>query len=109
MKNPRARLVGTLPNGRRVYRVPVVVRFNDSRLCATVRSESFDVLAYSPYEAANWARAHVATRPETEVYAYGPKGGTVRRYVGWDSAIFARLCEPNLGLLPLDFGGETTC
>jgi len=26
-------------------------------------------------------------RPETEVYAYGPKGGKVHRYIGWESSI----------------------
>lgn len=100
---PAARYLGKLPNGQRVYRVPVRVLFNDSRQCATLHVEEFEVLAGSVAEAANWAREQVSTRPETEVHAFGVRGGKVSRYVGWDSAIFARMCEPNLGLLPLEF------
>jgi hypothetical protein len=95
--------VGTL-NGRRVYRVPVRVDFNDSQQCATVARREFTVLAYSAADAANWARDRVATRPETEIYAWGPKGATVKRYIGWQSALAAELFDrsPRAVQLTLD-------
>lgn len=92
--------------GRNVYRVPVVVSCNDSRLLATVARVETTVVAYSAAAAANWARDILATRPETEIRAYGPKGGEAYRYVGWFSAIGAALWgrepEPVQPALPFD-------
>lgn len=81
-----ARQIGVY-QGKRVYRFPVVILFNNSSLCRTVARLEFDVISTSVKEAANWARDQVANRPETEIIAYGPKGGETRRYVGWESAI----------------------
>lgn len=77
--------------GRMFYRVPVCVQFNDSRRCATIARLTVTVLAPSAADAANYMRDAYATRPETEVFAKGPKGGIVKRYVGWESAIGATL------------------
>lgn len=79
--------------GRRFYRIPVTVRLNDSRQCATVARLRFNVLAPSAAAAADWARDRFATRAETEIEARGPKGGTVRRFIGWQSAIGAELFD----------------
>lgn len=87
----KARFVGKLPSGQRVHRVPVIVRHNDSRLCATVLERRFEVLAESATAAATWARNRVDTIPETEVIAFGPKGGRVERFIGWETAIFMRM------------------
>lgn len=98
--------VGKL-QGRTVYRVPVRVDFNDSQQCATVARREFTVLAYSAADAADWARDRVATRAETEIYAWGPKGGQAYRYVGWQSAIAAELFRPRgPAQLSLDLASE---
>jgi hypothetical protein len=73
--------------GKPVYRVPVVVKFNDSRQCRTVAERTYTVISHSPADAANAVRQEWAHRPETEVVAYGAKGGETYRYVGWFSAI----------------------
>lgn len=75
---------------RGYYRVPVVVNFNNSRQCATVATAEFTVIAKSATEAANWVRDNepgVVGRPETEIHAWGPKGGHVERYIGWESSV----------------------
>ena len=81
--------------GRRVYRVPVRVTLNNSagRMEHWINPPrlEFSVIALSPADAANWAREHVGARPETEIEAYGPKGGRTCRYIGWESAIFGAM------------------
>ena len=75
---------------RGYYRVPVVVEYNSSRHCATIARQLFTVTAKSASEAANWVRDNepgVAGRAETQIHAWGPKGGHVERYIGWESAI----------------------
>jgi len=85
-QGPAAQKVGRL-NGKNVYRVPVYVRANDSRQCATVAEFGPTwVTAYGAADAANFLNEEI-NRPETEVYAYGPKGGEVMRYTGWQSHI----------------------
>lgn len=79
--------------GRRFYRIPVTVHLNDSRRCTTLAQLRFNVIAPSAADAANWARDRFATRAETEIYARGPKGGTVKRFIGWESAIGAELFD----------------
>ena len=103
--NRSAVKVGKL-HGRTVYRVPVEVHYNDSQQCATLARHSFTVLAFSAADAANWARDRVATRPETEIYAYGPKGAAVKRYVGWHSAMGALLFDRGPAQLSLDLASE---
>lgn len=73
-------------HGKRCYKVPVVIHFNDSVSLGTVEKR-IDVVAHSAVEAANWVRDQLQARPETEIYAYGPKGGETYRYIGWFSAI----------------------
>ena len=73
--------------GRRYYRIPVRVRLNDSRSCRTVAEVIQFILAPSATEAANHVREIFASRPETEIRAWGPKGGEVDRFIGWESAI----------------------
>lgn len=85
----QARLIGTV-NGRRVYRVPVRVSLNNSHALTSDDIE-FEVIATGAADAANWVREQFATRPETEIYAYGPQGGETHRYVGWESAISAEM------------------
>jgi hypothetical protein len=83
---PAAQKVGRL-NNRNVYRVPVYVRFNDSRQCATIAETGpVWITAHSAADAANYLNQEI-NRAETEVYAYGPKGGEVMRYTGWFSEI----------------------
>ena len=87
IENRRAWKVGAI-GGKPVYRVPVVILENSSRACETLRRREFTVLAWSAPDAANWARDNECdNRPETEVYAFGPKGGEAYRYIGWESAI----------------------
>ncbi len=86
----RARKVGKV-NGRNVYRIPVRVALNSSRLCRTVAAFDYFILAHTAADAANLMRDEWIHRPETEIRAKGPQGGTVERYVGWESCIAHRL------------------
>ena len=79
--------------GRPVYRVPVTVTVVDT-VRLEEQSRAFTVLAPSAAAAANWAREHFAQIPCSNISAVGPRGGTVRRYVGWESAIGAALFAP---------------
>lgn len=83
----KATVQGFLPNGRMVLRVPVRVVFNNSKALTSDEVVLEHVLAFTPAEAANYVRDLFATVPETEVYAYGQRGGVTYRYVGWYSAI----------------------
>lgn len=76
--------------GRRMYNVPVRVKYNDSRRCETVHELELEVTAHSAVEAANWVRDRIH-EPEVEVFAYGPKGGETYRYIGWYSYIGSAL------------------
>jgi hypothetical protein len=93
-----ARATGRDAKGRQLYRIPVRVIFNNS--AGTIDdwcdppTIDFDVIGYTAADAANWARAQYATRPETEIIAWGPKGGETRRFIGWESAIGAELLAP---------------
>lgn len=84
-----ARFIGKLPSGQRVHRVPVYVVFTApmARVPGTVATIKYDVLAGSATDAANLVRDLWQDTPNTEVLAYGPRGGEVHRYVGWYSAI----------------------
>ena len=86
--------------GRRFYRIPVAVSLNNSRALSS-RVVRFEVIAPSAADAANWARDQFATRAETEVYAKGPKGGIVKRYVGWESAIGAAMFDSRARVVQL--------
>jgi len=90
---PAAERLSSWLGGRPAYRVPVLVRFNDSRQCATVAEVRLSVVARSVVEAVNHVRDEMRHIPETEVIGYGPKGGKVQRYVGWYSAIGAGLID----------------
>lgn len=79
-------------NGKTAYRVPVEVKLNSSVACATLAEFRLCVIAHSTVDAANWVRA-CYNRPETEIIAYGPQGGKTYRYIGWESAIWAEMCN----------------
>jgi hypothetical protein len=81
-----ARLLGQLPNGTRVYRVPVDIDANNSRDLSTQRIRVY-VDAASARDALRYVRDEMQLRPETELTAYGPRGGATRAYVGWYTAI----------------------
>lgn len=72
--------------GQQFYRVPVRVLLNNSTTLATA-VRIVEVIARNAAEAANLVRDEYGSRPETEIQAYGPRGGKVCRYVGWESAI----------------------
>lgn len=76
--------------GKRYYRFPVKVIFNDSRTCRTVEVRVYNVTASTAAEAANYI-VEALNRPETEVIAYGVRGGKTKRYIGWHSAIAREL------------------
>lgn len=94
---PAARKIGSY-QGKPVYRVPVRVVLNNSqgRLADWINPPSacVEIIARSAVEAANYVRDLVAHRPETEVFAYGPKGGETHRFVGWESSIFHQMTQP---------------
>ena len=92
MLKRHARLAGMLPGGRKVYRIPYVILRNDSRACETVEREEGEILARSATEAANFLRDS-ELRPETEFHTWGPQGGHVHRYHGWESVIAAGMWQ----------------
>jgi len=83
--------------GKKFYNVPVKVTFNNS--AGTVAdwcnppTLEFTVLAPNAAAAANWAADQYRGIAETEVVAYGPKGGETHRFIGWESAIGHALLE----------------
>lgn len=92
---PCAQYIGRY-KGRRVHRYPVRVTFNNSRgrladWLSPPRAE-FAVIACTPADAADWARRWCGARAETEIDVYGPKGGRTRRYIGYESAVWAAMC-----------------
>ena len=93
--------------GKPHYRVPVRIVLNDSHQCRTVAVKIVSVVARSAVDAANRVRDEWAHRPETEVYAYGPKGGEVHRYIGWESSIAAMMFSGQPTPLALDFEATT--
>lgn len=90
--NPQARKVGSV-GGRAVYRFPVrIIRANSYALLQSV--ETVSVLAHSGRDAAALVYRDLETRPETEIVAFGVKGGiAARRYIGWESAIGNQLAH----------------
>jgi len=78
--------------GKRMYRVPVEIKFNDSQRCATVAEAVIVVLAPSSVDAVDWVRDQI-NRPETEFVGYGPRGGQTYRYMGWESHIGCSLLK----------------
>lgn len=90
-----ARLIGKDARGRKLYRVPVRVTFNNSSgsiddWIAPPYVE-FDVIAHSAADAANWAAREYETRPESEIVAFGPQGGRTRRFITWERAVYAEM------------------
>lgn len=83
---PKAQFLGTCA-GKKVYKVPVRVVLNDSYRCFTEAVYTGWVTACSARDAVAAVREVFHDRAETEVYAWGPKGGVERSYVSWNAAI----------------------
>lgn len=81
--------------GKRFYRIPVEIHCNNSVQLRTVSVHRFNVIAPSAAAAANWAADRMRWRPETEIYATGPRGGRVKRFIGWESSIGYALLHPD--------------
>lgn len=78
----------------KLFKVPVVVKVNNPDLCDVEKKTLFWIIAKSAVDAANWVRDQLEFLPNTEVWAWGPKGGETYRYVGWQSAIGAEIFHP---------------
>lgn len=92
--------------GKRYYKVPVRVLFNSSRQCRTLAVKIVQVIATSAAAAADLVRDEYLWRPETEIEAYGPRGGLVQRYVGYHSHIASEIFAAPAGRpLALDLEG----
>ena len=78
--------------GQKFYRVPVDIVQSTLYSRAQVRRH---VIAPSAEEAANLVRDEIAAHVErpTEIMAYGPGGGKVHRFIGWESMVGAQLFE----------------
>ena len=94
---PYARKIGTY-KGKPVFRVPVKIVCNNSRgsVAEWIAPSTLvtEFVSQSPKDAANHVIDLMAATPETEVYAYGPKGGETYRYNGWESSIFRQMMQP---------------
>ncbi len=88
---PNARFVGKLPDGTRVFRCHVRATWGCSIDNFEGNTRDFTILASSAAEACNHVRDLFAQQPQTSIVTFGPKGGKVERWVGWDSAIGAAL------------------
>lgn len=87
-------------NGKRTYRVPVYRRLCDASLekLAQTELETWQVIAHTAADAANWALDQTLQEIDyqpCEVYAAGPRGGTVYRYAGWYTSIGSAISRPN--------------
>ena len=88
--------------GRMAYRFPVFIERES--LGRTLRRvvERVHVTAYTA-AGANYVSTEVREQMSAEnvhpvsINAYGPHGGRVGRYVGWESATFAVMCNRGLG------------
>lgn len=95
----RARFIGHY-KGRKVYAFPVEVTKNIGVLgnidtWLNPGKEHWVVTSHTAADAANYVRDQFATRPETEITAYGPKGGRAAyRYVGFESSIWGQMMAP---------------
>jgi hypothetical protein len=76
---------------KKLWKVPVVVHVNDTAMCETAAKAEFWLIAKSPADAANWVRDQLSFLPNTEVWAWGPKGGAYYRFVGYESAISSQM------------------
>ena len=82
--------------GKRYYRVPVAIEVLASAsiggdpLTSDLRYE-FTIIAKSAKEAANWTMDRVGTIPCVTVRAWGPKGGEVGLFHGWERSIGTRI------------------
>lgn len=98
MPTINARPIGRDAHGRTVYRVTVDVI--TTKPLGTVADwldpirRSTTVIAHSAADAAEWVRDRVATIPCTTVRAYGPRGGRVERFIGFESAVYAAMMAP---------------
>lgn len=94
---PFARKIG-MYQGKPVYRVPVKIVCNNSRGSVAEwlapSTITVELISRSPKEAANHVIDLMGAQPETEVYAYGPKGGETYRYNGWESSVFRQMMQP---------------
>ena len=100
-----ATLAGVLPDGRKVWRVPVRVTVPDTVrvLGADLLQAESSVLALSSTDAANWTADSWRHVPNANIAAFGPRGGRVVRFVGWESAIWRQLSTLDRRQLRLDF------
>jgi hypothetical protein len=86
--------------GKKVYRFPVIVTLNKGfggsvEDWTDPRQERHEVVAFTAAQAADYVRDLYATRAETELTVYGPKGGKAAyRFIGWHSAIGAGVFGP---------------
>lgn len=77
---------------QRVMRVNVRVEWQSGDM--SWDSREFYVLAKSAADAANWARDNMEWPPCTEITAWGPKGGVVRRWIGYESWVWRQWIKP---------------
>lgn len=79
--------------GKRWYKVPVLIVRTESRTLTSTEQLVW-VISRTAAEAANWVRDNDAAGvPETEIYAWGPLGGVVKRYIGWDTVIMQQVMD----------------
>ena len=93
LKKPLAALKVGKAHGKQYYSVPVRILFNSSRQCRTIAVKIVWVKARNATDAANYIRDEYSWRPETEVIAYGPRGGKVERFIGFEFSIGAQLFD----------------
>ncbi len=89
------------------YKVPVRV-VTDCPETDFLENEvfEFEVVAEGAADAANWVRDNCRIPPLTRISAKGPKGGTIERFVGYDSWVMQNLSDYR-GRLGLDDAART--
>ena len=76
---------------KRMSLYSVRVRFNSSRLCATLAERVITVLAHSPKAALEYVANEIEWRAETELMTWGPKGGEYELFISWERSIGERI------------------
>jgi hypothetical protein len=107
---PRAVPVGSYA-GKAVYRVPVRVHVHGGDRLDDWLDTSYTehlVLAQSAALAANWVRDNLVSEPQTTITAFGPAGGKLERFVGWESYIGNQLWTADRSQQRLPFSQETS-
>ena len=97
MKTKRVAVpAGKGPDGKKVYRFPVTILCNrPASRDLTSRSFEMTIKGRTASEVADYVKERMITRPSTEIFVTGPRGGKTYRYISWEGSIGAQIMYPD--------------